>query len=67
MGECHVHGAIQGELISTARYAMHTLIQTIEEGEDFVTEDREKWLVLEEVAGVTRRICGFFREEITNI
>jgi hypothetical protein len=53
--------------MSTARCAMNTLIQTIEEGEDFVAEDREEWLVLEEVDGVTRRICGFFWEKITNI
>jgi hypothetical protein len=39
--------------MSTARCAMNTLIQTIEEGEDFVAEDREEWLVLEEVDGVT--------------
>jgi hypothetical protein len=68
MGECYVHRVMQGELMSTARCAMNTIMQTIEEGEDFMIQDGEAWLVpAEEVDVVKRPMCGFFWEEVTII
>ena len=68
MGECYVHGAMQGELLSEERCVVNTVMQIIIDEDTLEVDDGGQLLIpCEEVDGILRPVCGIFWEEITII